>query len=122
MVASAGLRVVYRPPLPALTLTDPVADIALFEGKDDRAVAVRGDFARPDGLPRSDLQPFEVVLRVFNNGQLVPQDGDPVAMAKAFAMAIEAGRMAFEAKPMAPRDMAVPSTPTFGRAALGDRR
>jgi thiazole synthase len=46
--------------------------------------------------------------------------GDPVAMAKAFALAIEAGHMAFRAQPMEPRDMAAPSTPTIGRAALGD--
>jgi thiazole synthase len=41
-------------------------------------------------------------------------------MAKAFALAIEAGHMAFRAQPMEPRDMAAPSTPTIGRAALGD--
>lgn len=45
--------------------------------------------------------------------------GDPVAMAGAFAMAIEAGRAAFEAQPMAPRDFAEASTPTLGRAWLG---
>jgi thiazole synthase len=50
----------------------------------------------------------------------VAEAGDPVAMAKAFAIAIEAGRLAHAARPMAPRDMAVPSTPVFGKAALGD--
>jgi thiazole synthase len=50
----------------------------------------------------------------------VAEAGDPAAMAKAFALAIEAGHMAFKAQPMEPRDMAVPSTPTLGRAALGD--
>jgi thiazole synthase len=40
-------------------------------------------------------------------------------MARAFSLAIEAGRMAFAARPMEPRDMAVPSTPVFGKAALG---
>ena len=39
---------------------------------------------------------------------------DPVQMARAFAAAIEAGRMAFEAGLMQPRDMAVPSTPVAG--------
>ena len=33
---------------------------------------------------------------------------------------IEAGRMAFAARPLEPRDMAVPSTPVLGKAALGD--
>ena len=42
--------------------------------------------------------------------------GDPVAMARAFALAVEAGRMAFRAGPMEPRDMAAPSTPVIGRA------
>lgn len=42
--------------------------------------------------------------------------GDPVAMAQGFALAIEAGRLAYLAKPMTPRDMAEPSTPIIGRA------
>lgn len=50
----------------------------------------------------------------------VAEAGDPVAMAKAFAQAVEAGRLACAARPMEPRDMAVPSTPVFGKAALGD--
>jgi len=44
--------------------------------------------------------------------------GDPVAMAAAFARAIEAGRAGFEAGPMAPRDFAEPSTPIVGKAWL----
>lgn len=43
---------------------------------------------------------------------------DPVAMARAFAGAIEAGRLAYESGLMAPRDMAVPSTPVLGLAQL----
>ncbi len=42
--------------------------------------------------------------------------GDPVAMAQAFALAVEAGRKAYLAKPMTPRDLAEPSTPVIGRA------
>jgi thiazole synthase len=42
--------------------------------------------------------------------------GDPVAMARAFALAVEAGRKGFLAKPMTPRDLAEPSTPVVGRA------
>ncbi len=48
----------------------------------------------------------------------VAKAGDPVAMAKAFALGVEAGRAAFLAGPMAPRDMAAPSTPVLGRANL----
>ena len=41
---------------------------------------------------------------------------DPVGMARAFALAVEAGRAAFLAGAMEPRDMAAPSTPVIGRA------
>jgi thiazole synthase len=39
-------------------------------------------------------------------------------MARAMAQAIEAGRAAFLAGAMEPRDMAAPSTPVLGRARL----
>ena len=48
----------------------------------------------------------------------VAKAGDPAAMAKAMAGAIEAGRAAYLAGPMEPRDMAAPSTPVLGRANL----
>jgi thiazole synthase len=44
----------------------------------------------------------------------VAKADDPVAMAEAFAKAIEAGRTAFEAGLMEMRDMAQPSTPIAG--------
>jgi thiazole synthase len=44
--------------------------------------------------------------------------GDPVAMAEAFAKAIDAGRQAFGAGMLEPRDMAVPSTPVIGKAVF----
>ena len=43
---------------------------------------------------------------------------DPVRMAEAFALAVEAGRLAYAASPMEPRDMAAPSTPVVGKANL----
>jgi len=43
---------------------------------------------------------------------------DPVRMARAFALAIEAGRLAFEAGIMPQQDMAVPSTPVAGYPIL----
>jgi len=46
----------------------------------------------------------------------VSRAGDPVAMARAFALGVEAGRAAFLAKPMTPRDLAQPSTSVIGRA------
>lgn len=48
----------------------------------------------------------------------VAKAGDPVMMARAFALAVESGRLAYEAGPMEPRDMAAPSTPVLGRALL----
>ena len=44
----------------------------------------------------------------------VAKAADPARMAEAFASAIKAGRLGFEAGLMPPRDMAVPSTPLAG--------
>src|SRR5690606_36653382 len=44
----------------------------------------------------------------------VAKAGDPVAMAEAFAQAVKAGRAAFLAGMLEPRDMAEPSTPIIG--------
>ncbi|TDF41762.1 thiazole synthase [Alteromonadaceae bacterium M269] len=44
----------------------------------------------------------------------VAKAGDSVAMAEAFKYALFAGRKAFEAKAINPRDMAMPSTPVVG--------
>lgn len=44
----------------------------------------------------------------------IAKAGDPAKMATAFARAVEAGRLAFEAGPIEPRDMASPSTPVAG--------
>lgn len=43
---------------------------------------------------------------------------DPVQMARAFAQAVEAGRVGYEAGLMTPRDFASPSTPTLGTPFL----
>ena len=48
----------------------------------------------------------------------VAQAGDPVEMACAMALAVQAGRSAYRADPMEPRDMAQPSTPVIGKAFL----
>lgn len=46
----------------------------------------------------------------------IAKAGDPVGMARAFALAVEAGRLGYCADPIEPRDMAEPSTPVIGRA------
>ncbi|MHB2266003.1 thiazole synthase [Aliihoeflea sp. PC F10.4] len=48
----------------------------------------------------------------------VANAGDPVAMAGAFANAVDAGRAGFDAGLLEPRDMAVPSTPVIGKAVF----
>lgn len=48
----------------------------------------------------------------------IAQAGDAVGMARAFRQAVEAGRNAFLAGPLEPRDMAVPSTPVIGKAVF----
>jgi thiazole synthase len=48
----------------------------------------------------------------------VAKAGDPIRMARAFGKAIDAGREAFTSGILEPRDVAVPSTPTMGRATL----
>ncbi len=48
----------------------------------------------------------------------VAKAGDPAAMAAAFAKAVDAGRQAFHAGLLEPRDMAVPSTPLIGKAVF----
>jgi thiazole synthase len=48
----------------------------------------------------------------------VAKAGDPAGMARAFAMAIDAGIAGRNADPMSPRDMASPSTPVLGKAHL----
>jgi thiazole synthase len=48
----------------------------------------------------------------------VAEAADPIVMARAFAGAIAAGREAFSAGMLEPRDMAVPSTPIIGKAAF----
>ncbi len=46
----------------------------------------------------------------------ISRAGDPAVMARAFALGVAAGRAAYLAKPMTPRDFAQPSTPVIGRA------
>jgi len=72
------------------------------------------------GVPSHAAAAMELGYDAVLLNTAVAEAGDPVTMAKAFALAIEAGHMAFKARPMEPRDMAAPSTPTIGRAALGD--
>lgn len=71
------------------------------------------------GLPSHAAAAMELGYDAVLLNTAVAKAGDPVAMAQAFAKAVEAGRAAFLARPMEMRDMAAPSTPLIGRALLG---
>ncbi|MDP4033691.1 MAG: thiazole synthase [Pseudorhodobacter sp.] len=71
------------------------------------------------GAPSQAAQAMELGFDAVLLNTAVAKAGDPVAMALAFGQAVKAGRLAFEAGLMPPRDMAVPSTPVLGMADLG---
>ncbi|MCQ8278953.1 thiazole synthase [Acetobacteraceae bacterium KSS8] len=68
------------------------------------------------GLPSHAAAAMEMGYDAILLNSAVSQAGDPVAMAHAFKLAIEAGLAGRLADPMEPRDMASPSTPVLGRA------
>ncbi len=70
------------------------------------------------GLPSQAARAMELGFDAVLLNTAVARAGDPAAMAEGFARALEAGRLAFEADPMEPRDMAAPSTPVLGLAVL----
>jgi thiazole synthase len=70
------------------------------------------------GVPSHASQALELGFDAVLINTAVSQARDPVGMAGAFAQAVAAGRAAFEAGPMEPRDLAVPSTPVIGKALL----
>ncbi|SMC59295.1 thiazole-phosphate synthase [Fulvimarina manganoxydans] len=71
------------------------------------------------GLPSHAVAAMELGFDGVLLNTAVAKAGDPVVMAKGFALALEAGRLAYEADPMEARDMAAPSTPMLGQASLG---
>ncbi|APX90770.1 thiazole synthase [Brevirhabdus pacifica] len=70
------------------------------------------------GLPSHAARAMELGFDAVLLNTAVAKAGDPVAMARAMARAIEAGSLACAADPMEPRDMAAPSTPVVGKAFL----
>jgi thiazole synthase len=71
------------------------------------------------GVPSHAAAAMELGYDAVLLNTAVAEAGDPAGMAKAFALAIEAGRLAYLAQPLEPRDMAAPSTPVIGKAVLG---
>jgi len=70
------------------------------------------------GSPRDAVQALEMGYDAVLVNSAVAQAHDPVAMARAFRLGIEAGRMAYEAGIMARQEMAVATTPVTGRPFL----
>jgi thiazole synthase len=70
------------------------------------------------GLPSQAALAMEMGFDAVLLNTAVAKAGDPAAMAEAFGRAVEAGRLAYQADPMTPRDMAAPSTPVLGKAFL----
>jgi len=70
------------------------------------------------GVPSHAAQALEIGFDAVLINTAVARAVDPVQMAGAFALAVEAGRAAYLAGPVEPRDLAVPSTPLIGRAFL----
>jgi thiazole synthase len=70
------------------------------------------------GVPSHAAAAMELGYDAVLLNTAVAEAGDPASMARAFALAIEAGRAAYLARPLEPRDMAAPSTPMLGRAVL----
>ncbi len=74
------------------------------------------------GTPSHAAAAMELGYDAILLNTAIAKAGDPVAMAKAFALALDAGRLGYRAGPMEPRDMAAPSTPVIGRAFTGVAR
>jgi len=70
------------------------------------------------GLPSHAAQAMELGFDAVLLNSAVSQAREPVRMARAFAHAVQAGRLGFEAGAMAPQPMAVASTPVTGRPLL----
>jgi thiazole synthase len=113
----AGCRVLMPWCAPIGSAKGPVnvdALCALRAHFPDTPLVVDAGLGRPSHAASVMELGFDAVL--LNTA--VAKAADPVAMAAAFAKAVEAGRMAHRAGWLEPRDMAVPSTPVIGRAVF----
>ena len=67
------------------------------------------------GAPSHAAAAMELGFDAVLSNTAIAKAGDPVKMARAFALAVEAGRLGYLADLIEPRDMAAPSTPEIGR-------
>jgi thiazole synthase len=93
---------------------NPSALVAMRAAFPDIPLIVDAGLGRPSHAATVMELGYDAVL--LNTA--VANAGDPPAMAEAFSMAAEAGRLAYLAGMLEPRDMAVPSTPVIGKAVF----
>jgi len=70
------------------------------------------------GRPSHAVMAFELGYDAILINTAVAKAGNPVVMAEAFRLACDVGCLSRRADPMDERDMAVPSTPTLGKASF----
>lgn len=70
------------------------------------------------GSPAHAVQAMEMGFDAVLLNSAVAQAHNPIAMAQAFRLGVQAGRLAWEAGVMAPQPMAVASTPVTGKPFL----
>ena len=95
-------------------LLNPFALRTLRERLPDATLIIDAGIGAPSHAAQAMEMGFDAVL--LNSA--VAQAREPVAMARAFSLAIEAGRTAWRAGVMAPQDFAVASTPVGGEPVL----
>lgn len=95
-------------------LVDPAALVSMRAHFPDVPLIVDAGLGRPSHAAQAMELGCDAVL--LNTA--VAGAADPVAMARAFAAAIDAGHTGYHAGLLEPRDMAVPSTPVIGKAVF----
>ena len=95
-------------------LVDPAALVSMRAHFPDVPLIVDAGLGRPSHAAQAMELGYDAVL--LNTA--VAGAADPVAMARAFASAIDAGHTGYHAGLLEPRDMAVPSTPVIGKAVF----
>lgn len=112
-LVAAGCRVLMPWGAPIGTgrgLLNPFALRTIRERLSDVTLLVDAGIGSPADAAAAMQLGFDGVL--LNTA--VSKAADPVTMARAFRLAIEAGRLAYEAGLMEPQTAAVPSTPVLG--------
>lgn len=95
-------------------LIDPASLVSMRAHFPDVPLIVDAGLGRPSHASQAMELGYDAVL--LNTA--VAGAADPVAMARAFAAAIDAGHTGYHAGLLEPRDMAVPSTPVIGKAVF----